>query len=223
MKKGDIMKIGFPAVLLVFLVFCAWLRYELYKANHTKTSFKEYLEREQRSNMAPSKSIEGLDYITLDLSRLPFGALKNHPEVDHMEYSVKGLAKEGRKIVSLTGITNTDLKLMYGASNLPLLTQYDNNFIALVTILQDWAAVLYEEKMYKECCDILEYAISIKSDVSSSYIMLSDIYENHMSLTKKDAYDKINDLYKKASSLEYMSMQKATNYLSSKLSQMSDK
>jgi len=77
--------------------------------------------------------------------------------------------------------------------------------------------------MYKECCDILEYAISIKSDVSSSYIMLSDIYENHMSLTKKDAYDKINDLYKKASSLEYMSMQKATNYLSSKLSQMSDK
>ena len=82
-----------------------------------------------------------------------------------------------RKIVNLTGYTNTDLKLSYGTANITCLTEYDQNYTLLVSTLQKWAEVLYRGGAKKECRQVLEYAVSIGTDVSHTYFLLADLYD----------------------------------------------
>ena len=79
-------------------------------------------------------------------------------------------------IVNFTGISNTDLKLMYGAPNIDLLSRYDQNYTILVRTLQSLSQALYEKGCPEEACQFLEFAISIRTDIASSYKLLSSIY-----------------------------------------------
>ena len=82
-----------------------------------------------------------------------------------------------QKIVNLTGYTNTDLKLSYGTANITCLTEYDQNYTLLVSTLQKWAEVLYRGGAKKECRQVLVYAVSIGTDVSHTYFLLADLYD----------------------------------------------
>lgn len=82
-----------------------------------------------------------------------------------------------QKIVNLTGYTNTDLKLSYGTANITCLTEYDQNYTLLVSTLQKWAEALYRGGAKKECRQVLEYAVSIGTDVSHTYFLLADLYD----------------------------------------------
>lgn len=82
-----------------------------------------------------------------------------------------------QKIVNLTGYTNTDLKLSYGTANITCLTEYDQNYTLLVSTLQKWAEALYRSGAKKECRQVLEYAVSIGTDVSHTYFLLADLYD----------------------------------------------
>ena len=142
--------IGFPTFLFLFIIFCAWLRYEMHKDSKKMTGQQSFLAREKEANLAPVKSLKDLDYISIPLETFPFGVLTGHKEIEHMEYTIRNLAKDTRKIVNLTGITNTDLKLMYGAANIVKLMEYDASYITLIKTLQEWADVLYAEGLYSE-------------------------------------------------------------------------
>lgn len=82
-----------------------------------------------------------------------------------------------QKIVNLTGYTNTDLKLSYGTANITCLTEYDQNYTLLVSTLQKWAEALYRGGAKKECRQVLEYAVSAGTDVSHTYFLLADLYD----------------------------------------------
>lgn len=82
-----------------------------------------------------------------------------------------------QKIVNLTGYTNTDLKLSYGTANITCLTEYDQNYTLLVSTLQKWAEALYRGGKKKECRQVLEYAVSVGTDVSHTYFLLADLYD----------------------------------------------
>lgn len=82
-----------------------------------------------------------------------------------------------QKIVNLTGYTNTDLKLSYGTANITCLTEYDQNYTLLVSTLQKWAEALYRGGAKKECRQVLEYAVSIGTDVSHTYFLLANLYD----------------------------------------------
>lgn len=82
-----------------------------------------------------------------------------------------------QKIVNLTGYTNTDLKLSYGTANITCLTEYDQNYTLLVSTLQKWAEALYRGGAKKECRQVLEYALSVGTDVSHTYFLLADLYD----------------------------------------------
>lgn len=82
-----------------------------------------------------------------------------------------------QKIVNLTGYTNTDLKLSYGTANITCLTEYDQNYTLLVSTLQKWAEALYRGGEKKECRQVLEYAVSVGTDVSHTYFLLADLYD----------------------------------------------
>lgn len=98
-------------------------------------------------------------------------------------------------IVNLTGFTNTDLKLEYGTANITPLSQYDQNYTALVRTLQQWAELLLNAALTEEAETVLAYAISIGTDVSHTYYALAKIYAG------REEYDKIADLIHRAEGL----------------------
>lgn len=82
----------------------------------------------------------------------------------------------GKKIVNLTGITNTDLKLAYGAPNITLLTEYDQNYTMLVRTMQKWADLLIRAGYTDEAIPIMEFCVETRTDISATYRTLANIY-----------------------------------------------
>ena len=80
------------------------------------------------------------------------------------------------KILNLTGISNTDLKLQYGVANLEALTAYDENFTKLVKALASYGHELIDAGQPDEARVVLEYAVSIHADAKAIYTMLANLY-----------------------------------------------
>lgn len=164
------------------------------KADFKDNSIKQnYLEIERQANSTRKKSLENLDYIIIPFSTLPMNTAAQDEVVSECVKEIRELSKE--KIVNFTGLTNTDLKLKYGTANITLLTVYDQNFTLLVRSLQDWAKRLFELGHTDECLILLEFAVSIRTDISSSYYLAAKIY------AKQGNMEKITYLIQTAQSL----------------------
>lgn len=158
-----------------FIVFCGLIAYENRKHKKIlKKSEKEFWETERKANNTRKKSLEHLNYITIPFEELPMDILIEKAEIAECHRLLKELST--RKIVNLTGLTNTELKLEYGTANINCLSDYDQNYTLLVTTLQSWAEHLYTEGYITEAQTILEFSISTNTDVSHSYYLLADIY-----------------------------------------------
>lgn len=156
----------------------------LLNKRHSKMekSMKEaFWKREEEANHTRRKSLDNLPYITIPLEELPLAchitddATANEIISEECKEVLRSLSTQ--KIVNLTGYTNTDLKLSYGTANITCLTEYDQNYTLLVSTLQKWAEVLYRGGAKKECRQVLEYAVSIGTDVSHTYFLLADLYD----------------------------------------------
>lgn len=154
---------------------------------------KEYWQREADANNTRRKSLDDLDYIKLPLEIFPMDLLPDAPKVEDYRQIILSLSE--CPIVNFTGISNTDLKLRYGAPNIDLLTSYDQNYTLLVRTLQQWAQALYDAGHMAEACQLLEFAVSTGTDVSATYRLLCEIYQ------KQGTPDKISALYPIAESL----------------------
>ena len=166
------MKVPFLASSIIFLaVFSHLLK------KHSRTMEQEqqsFWSKEQQANNVRKKPLDDLNYITIPFDKLPCDCHAENATIADVLDSLHVLSE--RKIVNLTGITNTDLKLTYGTANITVLTEYDQNFTVLVTSLQKWAEALYELGAVEEAKTVLEYAVSVDSDVSTTYELLADIY-----------------------------------------------
>lgn len=170
-----------------FIVFCGWLSYEIHKhRNMENNSMEEFWKKEEEANNTRRKSLDGLSYITIPFESLPMDLLADDPVIREYHETLHALA-EG-PIVNLTGISNTDLKLTYGAPNIKLLSLYDQRYTTLVRTLQNLGEALYEHGYSKEARTVLEFAVSTHTDISATYRLLSVIY------TKDGQSDKIKDL-----------------------------
>ncbi|WP_026527563.1 hypothetical protein [Butyrivibrio sp. VCD2006] len=172
---------------------------------------EDFWDKELRANSTRRKSLDSLNYIRVPLDKLPFGAVKGNDEIDFCERTITRLADQ--KIVNLTGITNTDLKLEYGAPNITSLTTYDQNYTTLVTNLQKWGKELYDASLYKEATDVLEFSISTKTDVTATYKLLCDLYKNKLSLSSSESSAKIRSLIPVAESLNSLSKENILSIL----------
>ncbi len=164
-----------PVLFICFIVFILWFRVKSKQAdNETNNPKENFLKREYEANFTRKKDISGLDYLVIPENALPF------TETDNMEEA--GLQKDikdimSRKILNLSGISNTDLKLQYGHANLDLLAEYDQNFSNLLRCLDSWGSYLYNSKEDKENAkQVLEYSVSIGSDITRTYTTLASIY-----------------------------------------------
>ena len=168
------------AVLAIVLVFMIYLRIGIKWSDKVfKKTQDGFRKREEDANFTRRKSLEDLDYVTIPED---VAGLINRFNNDDL----KALLKEDTKIVNLNGISNTDLKLKYGAPNINILSEYDKNFETLVKGLQ--------EMVSEEAGDT--FNTDEKTAISASYETLAGIYKD----TGRDA--KIHSLIKKAESIK---------------------
>ena len=102
------------------------------------------------------------------------------------------------QIVNLTGYTNTDLKLEYGTANITILSDFDLHYTNLVTLLQKLAELLHESGEDTLAIATLEFAVSTGTDVSKSYYLLADLYQ------EAGTPEKIADLIDQARNINTM-------------------
>lgn len=175
-------------LLLLTLIFIIWLHYELIKSkNQDGKKDKLFWKREAEGNLTPKKDISNLDYLTITLDHLP---VKNYDDKTINLYRDTIIALSNKKILNLSGYTNTDLKLQYGVANLNRLIEYDNNYINLIRTLHKWGQRLYDAGDISAAISVLEYAVSCKTDATITYKLLAQIYK------KQNETDKINKLIK---------------------------
>ena len=179
------------AVLAIVLVFMIYLRIGIKWSDKTfKKTQEGYRQREEDANFTRRKSLDDLDYVTIPPA---VGELIKRFDNDELT----ALLDENTKIVNLNGISNTDLKLKYGAPNINILSEYDKNFETLVKGLQDMVSEETGDMFNTdEKISILEFATDIHTDISASYEMLARIYKD----TEREA--KIHSLIKKAESIK---------------------
>lgn len=164
-----------PLFFILTLLLMLWIYYQKSRTDRSaKATHDAFWEKERLANTTRKKDISGLDYITIPVEELPFPNL-NDEEIEEVQKRLQTLASE--KIVNFTGITNTELKLQYGAPNIELLMAFDKNYLELVRSLYRYGKFLYERGYKKEATTILEYGISIKTDVSANYTLLASIYK----------------------------------------------
>ncbi len=184
------MRLG-TSLALCFAVF-AFIIY--LKGKKKDTSDQDtFWEREADANRVRKKPLTDLAYITIPLDSLPIQ--KNTTDEQLLEYQDTISALSEQTIVNLTGISNTDLKFQYGAPNLTVLMEYDQNFIVLARTLNAWAHRLYELKQTEYAKTVLEFGIACKTDIKAHYILLATIYKEEFHP------DRINDLIEAADSL----------------------
>lgn len=178
-----------------FIIFIVWLTYELAKSRRqAEKKQASFWEKEAQANSTRRKSLEHLDYITIPFDSLPTDILTEDEHISECLRTLHTLSES--PIVNFTGISNTDLKLQYGAPNIELLMRYDQNYTTLACTLQKWAQRLYENGYTAEAKQVLEFALSTNTDVSNSYRLLASIYAS------EGANDKITALMDKAQNLK---------------------
>ena len=96
-----------------------------------------------------------------------------------------------KKIVNLTGISNTDLKLEYGTANITVLTEYDQNYTVLARCLNQWGSFLKKNGQIPEAKKVLEFAIETKTDISNTYYDLAEIYAKDLDFSKIEELNNI--------------------------------
>ncbi|MBR5360361.1 MAG: hypothetical protein IK123_05660 [Lachnospiraceae bacterium] len=180
------------------------------------TGDEKRIQEEARANSVRKKSLDDLNYITIPYDRLPFSlssgsdtaSAASSPNAEAastagdggMGSGVHSINKDevlrededsilklaGSKIVNFTGISNTDLKAAYGAPNLALLTEYDQNFTTLVKGLDSWGEHLIGRGNTADARKVLEFAVECRTDLKSTYLNLADIYAEGFEFDKID-------------------------------------
>ncbi len=178
-----------PSILILFWV----LHHNLRKSDPNKRTVNSYLDREDAANATRRKDLSNLSYIKVPFDKLPFDITlkdeKKQLKIAEYEKEIKNLSSE--RMLNLIGISNTELKEMYGPANLELLTIYDQNYSRYIRTLQFFAECLYEEYPEKAVF-ILEYCITIGTDISGTYDLLGNYYLEHNDKERfMTLYDKI--------------------------------
>lgn len=198
------------------IIFCIWLAYEIKKSNRKSEKAEEaFWDKEARANATRAKSLDDLHYIVIpeDVLNILKEFNNLYPKsVEIPDHRIKDVQDAYShlsecKIVNFSNISNTDLKLMYGAANLPTLTLYDQNFILMIRTLQTAAEYFREHSENTKAKQLLEFAIASGSDSMNTYKLLSEIYK------EENDSSKINYLISSASLLNSITKGPIVSYL----------
>ncbi len=192
-------------VLIAFLLTCLVIMRTASKSNRrAERRTREFLSRESEANSVRRADISNLAYIQLPLDTLPLDAMES-TEKPELANELRAFAD--KKILNLSMYSNTDLKMMYGPANLDELTVCDDNFTALIRLLNSMGDALSKANLRAEAIRILEYAVSIDSDITSTYTLLGTLYH------EANDEEALNRLIKKSRTITSLSGKTITSLL----------
>lgn len=159
-----------------FTIFCIIFSIALYRTKRIEQNLdQDFWQREQKANFTRKKSLDNLNYITIPEEILQMKPDCMTSEIENCLRDLNDLS--AFKIVNFTGYTNTDLKLEYGTANINILSDYDFHYTNLVTLLQKLAELLHDVLEDALAIKTLEFAVSTGTDVSKSYYLLAQLYQ----------------------------------------------
>lgn len=181
---------GFP-ILPFFLIFLIWLTFRIKSLDAKQEKDQEdFWAKERAANITPSKDISNLSYITIPIEKFPLN-FSNDPKVIELEKSLQEISTH--KLLNLSGVSNTDLKLQYGVGNFETMSQIGEDFDKACILLNSYAKALIDAGMEDDAKNVLEFSIGIGTDISESYIMLANYYK------KRSQKEKLNFLRERVS------------------------
>ncbi len=180
-----------PVFFILFILFVLWFRVKSKGVDkQRKSEMEEFLEREREANFSRKQDITYLDYIHIDKEDFPFNSTADGEEKEIQDRVLNLISS---KLLNLSGMSNTDIKLQYGVANFEELAEYDQNYMLLQKELNDWGAFLYKKEDMTHARQVLEYAIDrLNSDITETYTTLARIYN------AQDMPEKIRTLIDKA-------------------------
>ena len=186
--KGNIM--AFPC-LAVFITFCLILFFRYRYLDEKRLSQEQdFFDRERQASTTIGKISES-DYEVIPLSKFPFNLCED-PSMLEMENEIQALSKE--KLLDLTGISNTDVKLKYGVNHFDEAVAAGEKYDELLGLLVKYAIGLDDHGFSSESSVMLEYLIDQDCDIKAAWIALGKFYATNSS------FDKLTDLYNKVDS-----------------------
>lgn len=184
-------------ILGLFIIFITLISFYRKRSDRRQQETEEqFWEREHQANLVRRKDISGLSYISIPFEDFSIGVFSD----EQLQDATQRLETlRGKKILNLTGLTNTDLKMQYGPANLPTLMECDQNFTDLLLALTDYSNRLIELEHMDAAIPVLEFGIEVGSDVTSHYTTLAAYYKagGHI--------EKLKDLQEKAATLNSLS------------------
>jgi len=168
------------------LIICAIIAYNKRKSDRAmRKASDNFWDKEREANLTRRKDISKLPYITIPYESLPLDALPDSEEYRAAVQQLQSLSD--KQILDLSSQTNTDLKLAYGAANLPVLMECDQNYLVLIRTLSRLASLLVDAGKDDAAESILCFAIDIGSTIRSDYEQLAVIYGKRRDYRKLDA------------------------------------
>lgn len=158
-----------PIFTICFIIFLIILNYKIHKSNKTLKDYEDnFWERERQANLTRRKDISNLDYIIIPEDLFPMNLNSN------IENEIASL--RGKKMLNLTGLSNTELKFEYGIQNLEELSACDDYFTEFARLLPLYANELTEEGQTEAAKKILEFGIQYKVDSKTAFTQLAQLY-----------------------------------------------
>ncbi len=162
-------------VLIIIIAFCVFFKFWIGRKPKSDPD-ADFMELERKANLTPRKDISDLPYIRVPVDSLPLDVPMDREEVRDRQEIIRSMAD--KKVLNLTGRTNTDLKLEYGAPNINILSAADNNYTRLVQNLSYLATDYINAGHISEAKALLEYGVSIGTDSKKNYLSLAQIYKD---------------------------------------------
>ena len=184
-------------VFPIFTCVCIFgITYNIIRIRTSKKDKKNeqsFWAREDQANSTQTMDISDLPYINIPIDYLPIGIMDD-PELIECENAIRELAD--KKILNLSNYSNTDLKLKYGAGNINILSECDDNFNTLAHLIIKWATELDRLGFLDEAITVLEYGINWESDLKVNYVLLGQLY------CQRGEYSQVDELIATASKLD---------------------
>ena len=200
----------FPMFFLLALVFTAWLAFERIKSSKQDDErVRAFWEREREADSTRKKNLDTISYIKvpnwITLDSLSSSLPTDDEELNRCNDILNSLMSQ--RILNLTGMTTTDIKLEYGPANINKVDEYDQNFTLFAQTIYAYGERLHTLGFDHEAMRVLRFGIDSLSDISGNYKLLATLY------IKYGQQDKIPELKEAATNLNSLLKNSIIKYL----------
>ena len=193
----------FPMFFILALIFTAWLAFERSKSTkQDEERTRAFWERERDANSTRKVNLDTLTYTSVPnwiyLDSLSSSLPTDDDELTRCNDILHNLSSQ--RILNLTGMTSTDIKLEYGPANLNTLDEYDQNFTLFAQTIYAYGERLHTLGFDHEAMRVLRFGIDSLSDISGNYKLLATLYIKSGQQEKiaelRETAEKLNSLLK---------------------------